>query len=475
MITLARILILFAVDGDLAPDEAQYWVWAQTIDFGYFSKPPMIAWLIALTTGIFGDGEWAIRLSAPLFHLGTASFIYCITKLLFDKRAAMLTGLGWLTLPGISVSSFLITTDVPLLFFWSGALYFTFCILQNERTNPMHFIALGAMIGLGLMSKYAMIYFVVALSLLMIVSSASRNKFKSTFVFVAIAIVAILFAPNLIWNAAHDFQTVSHTAANANWGASLFKPDRLAGFLFSQFGVIGPILFASFIAVFIAKKGRSLIQTDNRWLALAIFSLTPLLVVSGQAFISRAHANWAAASYPAALILATAFLLAINQLRIVKASLVLNGLIAIAIAIGATNFSFFDKLGAGRAVTELRGWQAMTHQIAAKAETDDYDVILFDDRSMIGEMLYYQREKDFEIAALDPNAGIDHFYEATMPFDPARHQRALFVSLLLTDAHINYRFENIEHVGPVTAPLGPDQLRIFTMFDISGYYKPGTR
>ena len=37
-------------------DEAQYWTWAQALDWGYFSKPPGIAALIALSTTLFGDG-----------------------------------------------------------------------------------------------------------------------------------------------------------------------------------------------------------------------------------------------------------------------------------------------------------------------------------------------------------------------------------------------------------------------------------
>ena len=475
IITLARIIVLVTADGDLGPDEAQYWVWAQNPDFGYFSKPPMIAWIIGLTTSLFGDAQWAIRVSAPFIHLGTASFLYVTTRSLFDKKIALFTGLGWLTLPGIAVSSLLITTDAPLLFFWSGALFFMFRILQKNHTSLTDFIALGAMIGLGLMSKYAMIYFPVALAALLILSPTSRKKFQTRYSLATIVLAVAIIAPNLLWNAAHDFQTVSHTAANANWGATLFKPARLGGFLIAQFAVFGPILFASLIAAFVVKTGPLRRAINHQWLALAIFSATPLLIVSGQAFISRAHANWAAASYPAALILATAFLCTINQKRLVKASLTLHAVIAMIIAICVTNFALLDKLGAGRAVSELRGWRMMTDQIAEAATARDYDSILFDDRSMIGEMLYYQRDKDFEVAALDPNAGVDHFYEASIPFDPVRHQRALFVSILPSDAHVDYRFERIEKVGVVTGALGPQSPREFTLFDISGYYEPGTR
>ena len=61
-LTIVRLVTLFASPLELYPDEAQYWLWSRTLDFGYYSKPPLIAWIIAASTTVFGDGEWAIRL-----------------------------------------------------------------------------------------------------------------------------------------------------------------------------------------------------------------------------------------------------------------------------------------------------------------------------------------------------------------------------------------------------------------------------
>jgi 4-amino-4-deoxy-L-arabinose transferase-like glycosyltransferase len=230
LIVFARVAALLFADGDLGPDEAQYWFWAQSPDFGYFSKPPMVAWIIAATTALFGDAEWAVRLAAPLLHGGSAVLIYLTAALLFDRRVAAFSGLGWLLLPGASVSSFLITTDAALLFFWSGALYFFFRIAARPDSPIRDFAALGAMIGLGLMSKYAMLYFVAAFATCLLISSDVRRAYLKPPLLLSAAVAALLFAPNLAWNAANEFQTVSHTAANANWSADMFQaqsPPRL--------------------------------------------------------------------------------------------------------------------------------------------------------------------------------------------------------------------------------------------------------
>ena len=91
---------------------------------------------------------------------------------------------------------------------------------------------------------------------------------------------------------------------------------------------------------------------------------------------------------------------------------------------------------------------------------------------LIAEMFYYQRGNELEIAALDPNNGVHHHYEAFFPFRPDDHKRSLFVSILPNDAHVNYRFGDIRPMGNVTAPIGDEMMRAFTLFAISDYYGP---
>src|SRR5271170_1957980 len=114
-ITAVRVVWLAVQPAGLYPDEAQYWFWAKHLAWGYYSKPPLVAWLIALTTGIFGDSEFAVRLSAPFLHAGTAIFIYAIGARLYEPRIGFWSALGYATLPGVSVSSFIMSTDAPLV------------------------------------------------------------------------------------------------------------------------------------------------------------------------------------------------------------------------------------------------------------------------------------------------------------------------------------------------------------------------
>lgn len=61
LIALWRLLAAWHGNIELYADEAQYWTWALQPDWGYFSKPPMVAWAIGLGQALFGDSEIGVR------------------------------------------------------------------------------------------------------------------------------------------------------------------------------------------------------------------------------------------------------------------------------------------------------------------------------------------------------------------------------------------------------------------------------
>ena len=206
-ITIVRIAVLVVSPLELYPDEAQYWLWAQTPALGYFSKPPMIGWIVWLTTSLFGNDEWAIRLGVPLLHAGTALFIYGIAKRTSDARVGMWSALAYLTLPGISYSCGLISTDVPLLLFWAMALYAFIRALDEPGWRWP--VVCGIALGLGLLSKYAMLYFVLGAVLSAIAIPKVRKLVVSLRGLAILLIGLAILSPNIWWNAAHGFPTVA--------------------------------------------------------------------------------------------------------------------------------------------------------------------------------------------------------------------------------------------------------------------------
>ena len=153
---------------------------------------------------------------------------------------------------------------------------------------------LGLALGFGLLSKYAMAFMVPVLCFAVLFDKPSRKALLGLKGFVVAAIAAALLTPNLMWNAAHDFATISHTAENANLGADIFNPGEAGRFWFDQFGVFGFLPFPMLlIALWAAFRGT--LQSPAKW--LAALAALPLLAISYEALLSRANANWAVTAY----------------------------------------------------------------------------------------------------------------------------------------------------------------------------------
>lgn len=466
-LTGLRVIALIAGDPNLGPDEAQYWFWSETPAFGYYSKPPVVAWAIAATTAIFGDAEWAVRLSAPFFQLGAAVFIFLTARRLADGRAAFWSGLVWLTMPGVFLSAALVTTDGPLLFFWSAALYLFTRLTDGAEKRPFAVAALlGAAVGFGLLSKYAMLYFLPGAALALTLSAERRGALKLAPAALSAAIALALLAPNLLWNAQNDFQTIAHTAANANWTAAAGHPEKLLKFLGDQFGVAGPILLVLMIAAAVAAL-RAKAQGGERLRYLLAFALPALLIVSVQAFIARAHANWAAVAYPSAVIAAVIFARGARWPRAaMTASLGLHLAAGAAFLVGYSNIALADAAGASGAFKRLRGWDAHGPEIAARAQ--GFDAILADDREVMSGLLYYARPAP-PVAAWNPNQRIDNHYEAFRAFDPARQKRLLYVTMSPDAAPLNNAFLSVTPLGTSVARMTATRERTLFLFEISDY------
>src|SRR6185312_1238622 len=219
-VTVARLLWLAGGHTDLYPDEAQYWLWSLHPAFGYYSKPPLVAWLITASTAVFGEDEFAIRVTAPLLHFATSLVIFALARRLYDARTAMWSAIAYATLPGVSASAVIISTDAPLLFCWTVALYAF--LRAREPGGERWWLMVGIAAGFGLLSKYAMAYWLLSALLFLLLFRDERRHLKRFFGAVLLAL--LVYAPNFAWNASNGFVSYLHTRDNADLGGPLFHP-----------------------------------------------------------------------------------------------------------------------------------------------------------------------------------------------------------------------------------------------------------
>lgn len=467
VVTLMRSLVLILSPLDLYPDEAQYWWWAQAPDLGYYSKPPMIAWVIWLSTHLFGNAEWALRLPSPLFHGATALLVFGIARRAVNARLSLLSALAYLTLPGVSWSSGLISTDVPLLFFWALALY---AFLRTcEDTHWRWPLLCGAALGLGLESKYAMLYFPLGAVIAALLTSRVRSAVFGTRGLAIFGTGLLLLAPNIVWNAMHGFPTVAHTEANADWGRSRYSLGSAAGFLFGQFGVFGPLLLAGLIgAIWRLAREKNRPEAD---LVLAAFSLPPLVLILVQSFIAGANANWAATAYVAATPLAIAELARWWGGRSIWLSFALNAGAMLVLWIFLVRPQIADTVGAGNALKREEGWHELGAAVAAEAEAKPYAAIAADNRSVVAELLYYAQPRKAPIRVWTRDLSIRDHFEMTLRLAPGA-ARVLLVIEPSSVIRVLATFDSAQLIKSVPIPVGGSHIRAIDLFDAAGYRGP---
>ena len=397
-----RIVLALFSPLELYADEAQYWRWGESLEWGYYSKPPMIAWMIHASSALLGDSEWAIRFLAPVFHAIASVFLFLLSRRMFGNLAGLFTTVTYHLMPGIILSSGVISTDGVLFPFWSLALYL-FWRLREDDLGWGGTLLLGLAIGAGFLSKYAMLYFAIGVALTSLFDKPTRNTVLSAKGAAFIAMAATVFAPHLIWYAANEFQTVSHTVDNANLGGDLFNLEHFPEFVGDQMGVFGPVCFVALITglIFLRPKPELADIGDaahaqgakERW--LACFILPVLIIIAIQAVLSRAHANWAATAYPAASVFIGGFLIRARGWRAAYwAGIGLQamvGALAITLALGPPSWS--AALGRDNDLKRVRGWEDLSQQLARDIERLQPTAILVDEREIWHGLDYYLRDQ----------------------------------------------------------------------------------
>ncbi len=446
LLTLWRVLAVRHLELELYADEAQYWYWSLTPDWGYYSKPPMVAWLIRLGTLVFGDGELGVRAATFALWPATALAIWALTRFLFrgqpwGDRAAVWSALAFATLPMTFLGGVLITTDGPLLLFWALSLYFLARALAEDAWR--HWLLVGICAGLGLLSKYSMVFLAPALLLYLGVSPEHRHKLLSPKPYAAAALALLILAPNLLWNARHAFVSFRHTAEISQLDRAWLHPEALLEFAGAQFGVFGPLLALGLVLLLL--RPRALLG-DARLRFLAAFSLVPLAAFLALSLLSRAFANWAAFAYVAGTVLVVSMWIARDRRRWLAVALGLN------LAIGALLYHWHD-LARGLGVelsrrtdpyARVTGYRALGREVQRRLAAQPGARLLGDDRKTFAWLLYYARPLSREAAYFNPGGRIGNHFALTLELARNPHGPFVFVTRGRSAAELGRWFERVE-------------------------------
>lgn len=417
-ITGWRVLCLWLTPLDLFMDEAQYWLWGTEPALGYFSKPPLIGWVIgAVTTLSGGDTTFTVRLSAPMGHALAAVMIGFAARAYWSRDEAIWAGAAYASLPGVGVLSLFVSTDDLLMPACAAALW-ALIRLRQGAVSARWTVLLGAALGLGLLAKYAMLYVLIVVALQAI---ATQDRRLRNACLAALLLGLLIASPNLIWNIRAGFVTLGHTAQNAGWDGMAWNWPGLAEFLAIQFIAFGPVFATSYLPSLRHALRR------HAWPLVAL-SIGIFITVGLQALIRGANGNWAAPAFIAATISTVPWCLS-HWRRATLAGLMVNA--AFCVILPATTL-WPDRIHIGKSSVYARIEETtrLNRLVEDAARQESVAAIVSDDRMSLATLTWRLRNEEMGVYALPPQGIAQNHYEMTRPARSGLDHVLLIVSEL---------------------------------------------
>jgi hypothetical protein len=472
-LSLYRLAALKLAGLDLYVDEAQYWIWSRHLAWGYYSKPPVIAALIAATTAVCGDGEVCVKSGALLLYPLVTLLVWAIARRLYDTRIAFWSALAFVLAPGVSFSSLIVSTDVPLFLFWGAGLYAWLRALDSDAWR--WWLVLGIAGGFGLLTKYTMGIFALCAAVHLASTSRLRPHLWNPRLYAAVLLAALIFAPNLWWNAHHGWPTLHHTEDISHLATDAGLHWRSLGeFLGGQFAVMGPVFFGAWLALTLWRPRRW--WADERLRLLACFSLPFLGLIALQALLGRANANWAAMTYLGATIFMTARLLAPGARAVGRWVFALGLALNFALMPLAYHFDRWTaalgiELGAKNdPYKRVRGWAELGRQAQVLQAQFPEALFLADDRETLSELIYYVHPHPFDAVLWNPRHVVDSSFAMSTTLEGKRGYNFLYVTRRSSlPPEMLASFTTAEALPPLHVTVHPDFAREYKVWHLIGF------
>jgi hypothetical protein len=239
-------------------DELQFLSDARHMDWGFVAYPPLTPFVERISMAVFGLNMVGLRLASVLAQAAAVIVTGLMARELGGGRlaqtiAALTVALS--PLPMFEGTEFQYTTFDYL--WWVLLAYGVIRLLRSE--NPRWWLLIGGVAGIGLMTKYAVLFYIAGILGGFLLTRARR--YLLTWYFAAALVLTVLIClPNLLWQAHHHF--ISYEFLQF-----IHKRDvaegRARGFVRQQFWLCvnlfaAPMWIAGLVAYFLNSRYRTL-------------------------------------------------------------------------------------------------------------------------------------------------------------------------------------------------------------------------
>jgi len=308
-LALIKVAIHFLTNGNYGyfRDELYYIACSEHLDWGYVDQPPLSILILKITRVLLGDSIFAIRLPVVLVGAACVFLTGLMARELGGGRFAQsLAALAYMVMgvPLVMASCFSMNAFDYL--FWIGCALTVIRIVKTN--NPKPWLVFGLVAGIAMMNKISIAFFAFGIVVGLLLTP-QRKQFLSPWIWLGGALAFLIFLPNVIWQATHDFPTLEFMSNARKYKISPMSP---LGYLSAQIietnPFTAPIWLVGLGYFLFAKSSRPLRPLGWAYVAILLlfiiqqakaYYLAPayaMLVAAGavaiESFARRHHWNW---------------------------------------------------------------------------------------------------------------------------------------------------------------------------------------
>jgi len=288
--TLCALRLIAGALLPLSSDEAYYWLWSRHLAAGYFDHPPAVAYLIRLGTILFADTSFGVRVVGILLSFVASWFVWRTGAILGrDEKVGAQACLFFNLTMMLTVETLAATPDAPSI---AAAATFCWALAKIAQTqNGRWWIIAGLAAGLGLLSKYTVLFLGLGTCAWLVACPPMRHWLRSPWPYLGGLLAFLLFLPNLWWNATHG------------WATFAFQFGRIVGeqftlrFLFEFVGAQA-ILATPFILLLGVMGLSAAHRRDERAALIPAVLWVSIAYFCWHSLHQRVQGNWPSFLYP---------------------------------------------------------------------------------------------------------------------------------------------------------------------------------
>jgi hypothetical protein len=231
-IALGMVILHLATNGRYGfhRDEFQVLDDALHMDWGFVAYPPVTPFVERIGLAMFGTSLVGLRMFSVLAQAIALVVTGLMARQLGARRLAQV--LAALAVAVSPLPLFEGTEFQYSSFDYLWCVLIAYCLIRLLKSdNPRWWIGVGAGIGLGMMTKYTMGFFVAGIAAGALLTPA-RRYLKSPSLWAGAALAILIFLPNLRWQIRHDFISL-HFLRHIH--ARDVRQGRADGFVRGQF------------------------------------------------------------------------------------------------------------------------------------------------------------------------------------------------------------------------------------------------